>query len=103
MYREVKSGGAAAKCFRFSEPFSILPAKPGSQALAEDFLEKMNARPEIREAILIRRMKYWLAIARCPLVNIRVQPWRARKNFWALCKRHPDLAQTHGFGPTSVF
>ena len=39
----------------------------------------MNAREEIREHLLIRRMKYWLHIARCPLVNVRVPTWRARR------------------------
>lgn len=63
----------------------------------------MNARTEIKDALLVQRMKHWLDIARCPLINTKVPTWKARKNFWALCKRHPDLAQTHGYGPTSVF
>jgi hypothetical protein len=63
----------------------------------------MNARREIRDALLVRRMKHWLAIARCPLVNLRVPTWRARKNYWALLKRYPELAAAHGLNATSVF
>jgi hypothetical protein len=68
----------------------------------EDICE-MNARPELRDAILIRRMRYWLAIARCPLVNTKVPTWRARKNFWSLQKKHAALAAAHGLSATSVF
>jgi len=63
----------------------------------------MNARKEIRDALLLRRMKHWLAIARCPLVNTRVPTWRARKNYWSLIKRHPALAAAHGLNELSVF
>jgi hypothetical protein len=63
----------------------------------------MNARQEIRDAILIRKMKHWLSIARCPLVNTRVPTWRARKNFWALLRKHGALAAAHGLTATSVF
>jgi hypothetical protein len=63
----------------------------------------MNARPEIRNHLLIRRMRRWLAIARWPMINPRIPMWRARKNFWSLIKRHPALAAQHGLTATSVF
>lgn len=63
----------------------------------------MNARKEIRDHLLVRRMRYWLTIARCPLVNTSVPTWRARKNFWGLLKRYPELAARHGLTATSVF
>jgi len=63
----------------------------------------MNARKEIRAHLIIRRMKYWLAIAQCPLVNPRVRTWRARKNFWHLCRKYSDLAARLGLTETSVF
>jgi hypothetical protein len=63
----------------------------------------MNARKEIRDHLLIRKMKRWRDIARCPLISAKVPTWRARKNFWALCKAHPDLAKRLGFSATSVF
>jgi hypothetical protein len=67
------------------------------------FVEKMNARREIRDALLIRRMKYWRGIARCPLLNPRIPTWRARKNFWALLRKHGALAAANGLTATSVF
>jgi len=63
----------------------------------------MNARDEIKSALLLRRMRYWLAIARCPLINPRIPTWRARKNFWALVRRHPALAAQYHLSVTSVF
>jgi hypothetical protein len=63
----------------------------------------MNARKEIRDAILLRRMKHWLAIGRCSLVNTKVPTWRARKNYWALLRKHEALAAANGLTATSVF
>ena len=63
----------------------------------------MNARKEIQDHLLVKKMKYWLGIARCPLINTRVPTWRARKNFWHLCKKHPDLAKRLGLTEVSVF
>ena len=63
----------------------------------------MNAKPAIREHLIARRMKYWLDIARTPLMNTKVPTWRARKNFWALQKRHPDLPKRLGLTLVSVF
>jgi hypothetical protein len=63
----------------------------------------MNARKEIRDHLLLRKMKYWLGIARCPLMDTRIPTWRARKNYWALIRGHESLATAHGFSATSVF
>jgi len=63
----------------------------------------MNARPEIREALLAERMRHWLMIARHPFLGKGCPKWRARKNFWALVKRYPDLAKRLGLMAASVF
>jgi hypothetical protein len=68
IYVGAKSNGATANLFCFSERALSLSCKQGSRALAEDFIE-MNARREIRDALLVRRMKYWRDIAKCPLVT----------------------------------
>jgi hypothetical protein len=47
-------------------------------------------------------MKYWLDIAQCPLVNLRVPTWRARKNFWFLCRKYPEIAAALGLTEASV-
>lgn len=62
----------------------------------------MNARKEIKDALLIRRMRHWLAVVRCPLVNTKIPTWKVRKNFWALQKKHAALAAAHGLTATSV-
>jgi hypothetical protein len=63
----------------------------------------MNARKEIREHLVVERMKHWLRIARCSLMDIPVPKWRARKNFWSLVRRYPALAAQNGLTATSVF
>ena len=63
----------------------------------------MNARIEIRDHLLVKRMKHWLQIARYPRINAGVPTWRARKNYWALQKKHEALAAAHGLTATSVF
>jgi hypothetical protein len=63
----------------------------------------MNARIEIRDYLLVKKMKRWLSIARCPLINPKIPTWRARKNYWALQKKHGALAAAHGLTATSVF
>ena len=62
----------------------------------------MNAREQIREHLLAIRMKYWLDIARCPIVNTRVPTWRARKNFWSLCRKHPKIAARLGYSEALI-
>jgi hypothetical protein len=62
----------------------------------------MNARPEIRDALLVQRMWYWRirakysSAANCP-------KWKARKNFWALVRKHRALAERNGLRETDVF
>jgi hypothetical protein len=48
-------------------------------------------------------MRYWMNIARWPMINTAVPTWRARKNFWALVRRHPVLAAQNHLSVTSVF
>jgi hypothetical protein len=63
----------------------------------------MNARKEIRDAILLRRMKHWLMIAKYPFTGKGCPAWRARKNYWALQRKHEALAAAHDLSATSVF
>jgi len=57
----------------------------------------MRARPEIRPHLIAHRMKRWLDIARCPLMNIRVPTWKARRNYRALVRRYPEIASALGY------
>lgn len=63
----------------------------------------MNCREQIREHLIAERMRHWLMIARHPFVGKGCPKWRARKNFWALVKRYPDLAKRLGLTEVSVF
>jgi len=63
----------------------------------------MNCREQIREHLIAERMRHWLMVARHPFVDKRCPKWRARKNFWALVTRYPDLAKRLGLTEVSVF
>jgi len=63
----------------------------------------MNARPEIRDALLVRRMKDWLMRARCPLLAKGYPAWKSRKNYLSLVRTHRSLADRHGLRETDVF
>jgi hypothetical protein len=47
-------------------------------------------------------MHYWLMVARTPLINTKCPTWRARRNFWHLCRKYPDLSQRLGLDELSV-
>jgi hypothetical protein len=72
-----------------------------------NFLEEntvMNARKPIRDAIIRKTFWRWKALAlnqsaygqSCP-------PSRARKNFWRLCARYPEIADKLGLNEGSVY
>jgi hypothetical protein len=63
----------------------------------------MNARPEIKDALRVRRMKDWLARARCPLLAKGYPAWKSRKNYLSLVRQHRALAERHGLRDTDVF
>ena len=63
----------------------------------------MHARPQIREILIERKLKRWCMVAQCPLLDPRCPPARARRNFWRLCKAHPDTAKRLGYTATSVY
>jgi len=62
----------------------------------------MNVRPELKEAVLLQRMNFWLLPARYgPIGNCSKS--RRKKNFLALLRRHGALGERHGFRETDVF
>jgi hypothetical protein len=63
----------------------------------------MNCREQIREHLIAERLRYWLMIARTPSIKPHIPKWRARRNFWSLCRRHGDLAKRLGLSEVSVF
>jgi hypothetical protein len=91
-----------AKSFGFSEPLLDFRSKLGASAHVEDFRD-MNCRKQIRECLLAERMLYWRSVTRCPPLGKGCPKWRARKNFWALIRKYPDLAKRLGLRETDVF
>jgi hypothetical protein len=63
----------------------------------------MNARKEIRDHLIAERLRRWLMIATTPAMYARCPRWRARKNFWYLVRKFPDLSRGVGYDETSVF
>ena len=63
----------------------------------------MNARPEIRQKLLEIKMRHWLSVARCPLISPRCPTARARKNFWRLCSKYPEIMKKLGLSECAVY
>jgi hypothetical protein len=63
----------------------------------------MRASPEIRPHLLAARMKRWLDILRCPLINTKVPTWKARRNYRHLVRRYPEIATALGYSEALSF
>ena len=64
----------------------------------------MNARPAVRDAIIRKRLSHWKTVALNPSYYKDVcPPSRARKNFWRLCARYPEIAARCGYTEGSVY
>jgi hypothetical protein len=63
----------------------------------------MNARPEIKEKLIAQKMNHWALVAQYPWVDRTCPPPRARKNFWRLCQRHPEIMKRLGLNLLSVY
>ena len=63
----------------------------------------MHARPQFREILIAQRMTRWLRIAKYPHIASKCPPARARKNYWRLCARYPELKQRLGLNEFSVY
>ena len=80
-----------------SRNFGTILEKESPLAAPQNLEPKMNARQEIRDHLIAVRMRRWLDIARCPLINTKMPTWKARKNFWSLCRKHPEIATRLGY------
>lgn len=63
----------------------------------------MHARPEIREILISKKLKRWALIAQFPGIHPTCHPSRARKNFWRLCARYPEIAKRLGLTAASLY
>jgi hypothetical protein len=53
----------------------------------------MHARPEVMRVLVAKRMKRWYSIARCPLIDLKCKPARARRNCLRLMAKYPEIAE----------
>ena len=63
----------------------------------------MNARPQVREILVARKLDRWVRIARYEYIEPSFPRARARKNFWRLFHRYPEIAQRIGLHEWSVY
>jgi hypothetical protein len=63
----------------------------------------MNARPEVKQILVARKMKKWHLIARHPLFDVKCKPARARRNCLRLMSKHPEIADRLGITVVSLY
>jgi hypothetical protein len=63
----------------------------------------MNARPQVREILIARKLQQWSLIARCRLIEPSFPRARARKNYWRLFYRYREIAERIGPHEWSVY
>lgn len=63
----------------------------------------MHARLEFREILIERKRKKWYSIAQSYPLDRRCPPAQARKNYWRLCAKYPDVMRRLGLNPASVY
>jgi len=62
----------------------------------------MRARPEVKEAMIAAKIRRWRTIAKNPQ-GFDIPPAIARRNYWRLCKRYPEIMEKLGYTSTSVY
>jgi hypothetical protein len=70
----------------------IFGAKPAS-AIFSGGNKQVRARPEVMRVLLAKRMKWWYSIVRCPLIDLKCKPARARRNCLRLMAKYPEIAE----------
>ena len=63
----------------------------------------MHARPQIRDILVAKKLRRWSLIAKFRTIDPTCPPVRARRNFWRLLKKHPQIAAKLGMTIGSVY
>jgi len=66
-------------------------------------IEKMHARPEVREILIAGKLKRWALIGQHPHAYPHCSPARARRNFSKLFSRYPQIAQRLRLNAVSAY
>lgn len=62
----------------------------------------MRARSEVRDSLIAFKIRRWRTIALNPLAFDGYSVSHARKNYWRLCARYPEIMMKLGLSATSV-
>jgi len=62
----------------------------------------MRARSEVRDGLITFKIKRWKTIALNPSAFGGYSVTQARKNYWRLCARHPEIMKRFGLSELSV-
>jgi hypothetical protein len=94
--------GCSGQVLSNQQAVPLFSLKTGAHAPRGGVLSKMNVRPSLKEAALVQRMIFWrLRAKHGPIGNCSKS--RGRKNYLALIRRHPVLAERHGLRETDIF
>ena len=63
----------------------------------------INGRPEIREILIIKKLRYWQSISRYRCIEPSYPRARARRNYWRLLRKYPEIAGKIGLKAASVY
>jgi hypothetical protein len=62
----------------------------------------MHARKELQRILIAGKTLRWCNVARRPQLDPKCPPGRARRNFWYLWNRYPEIAAALGLDEWSV-
>lgn len=62
----------------------------------------MNCRPSIRPALILQRMRRWLAISRQPFLNRKYTASQVRRRYWYLVRKHREIAASANLTETTI-
>jgi hypothetical protein len=63
----------------------------------------MRARKQVQQILVASKMLHWCDVARCQQLDPKCPPGRARKNYWYLFHRYPEIAAKLGLHEWSCF
>jgi hypothetical protein len=63
----------------------------------------MRARTKLYEILIAGKMMRWCNVARRRQLDPKCPPERARRNYWYLFRRYPEIAHKLGLDEWSVF
>src|SRR5271168_2699867 len=99
---EGKSERCRSQVLCFQGSVTRFSLKTGARAPSWRIRKKVNAKSDIRDALLVQRMKHWLLRGKYgPIDNCSKR--RGRKNYLFLVRKHKTLAQQNHLRESDVY